>query len=68
MCDICVRQRWYVCNECAAEFIKKNPGEITDVGERFAAFMETEKSPFPDEVPATAEDFLDQYRRSKDTP
>lgn len=65
MCDICIAGRWYVCDECAAEFAQRNPGNIPDITYRFEDFMATKKSPYQRDRPGTAEEFFDYYRRSR---
>ncbi len=62
MCDILVAGQWYVCNECADEFTKKNPGMIDDIADRFTAFMATQKSGILDGT-CTAEKFFENHRR-----
>ena len=67
MCDILVMGTYYVCEECAEEFICQTvlPADAGDawVNRRFTAFMGSPKQPDLDETTQRAKDFIDSYRR-----
>lgn len=61
MCDLCIEGRWYVCNECAAEF-RAIAGEEkklkAEIGREFARFMTTPKYSSNGGESCTAYEFL----------
>lgn len=68
MCDILVLSTYYVCEECAEEFISKTilPDDATDetLNVLFTQFMGSAFSyPQPGESTSRAEEFIDSYRR-----
>ena len=67
MCDILVLGTYYVCEECAEEFICTLvlPPTASDalINQLFTVFMGSSKVAQPDGSTQRAKDFIDAYRR-----
>lgn len=67
MCDILVMGTYYVCEECAEEFIchLALPPDADDayINRKFTQFMGSGKAVHPDEATQRAREFIDSYRR-----
>lgn len=70
MCDACVDDIGYVCNECQTEFkeyLSKEGIKATTEGEihrALKAFMETRKDDYIDGNEMNVDEFFEQYTKS----